>query len=107
VWPKDSIPARLHFCCNARITAVVAVTDDGWSITWRHAKPSKQQGAHGYDNADPNMRALFIAHGPAFKPGTTLPAFENVNVYSLIADLLGVTPAPNDGSLAPFGSALK
>ena len=78
VWPKDSIPSRLHFCCNARITAVVAVTDDGWSITWRHAKPSKQQGAHGYDNADPNMRALFIAHGPAFKAGTTLPAFENV-----------------------------
>jgi predicted AlkP superfamily pyrophosphatase or phosphodiesterase len=107
VWPKDSIPARLHFCCNARITSVVAVTDDGWSITWRHAKPSKQQGAHGYDNADPNMRALFIAHGPAFKGGTTLPPFENVNVYSLIAALLGVTPAPNDGSLAPFASVLK
>ena len=35
--------------------------------------------------------------GPAFRRGVTVPAFENVSVYNVLARALGVTPAPNDG----------
>ena len=106
-WPRDSVPPRLHYGANARISSIVGVADDGWTIAWRHGRPWNSGGAHGYDNAAPSMNALFIAHGPAFKPGTTLPPFENVNLYSLLAHLLGVTPSPNDGSLAPFLPVLR
>ena len=54
-----------------------------------------------------SMQAVFIAHGPAFRRGTTIPPFENVNIYSLLAHLLGVTPSANDGSLAPFRAILR
>ena len=53
------------------------------------------------------MHALFIARGPAFRSGAQVPAFDNVDVYPLLARLLHVAPAPNDGDLAPLLPALR
>jgi hypothetical protein len=36
------------------------------------------------------MRASFMAWGPAFKKGLTIEGFENVHVYPLVANLLGL-----------------
>lgn len=107
VWRKADVPARLHYSTNARITPIVGVADIGWTIGWRHAVPWNDKGAHGYDNAEPDMRALFLARGPNFRPGSAIDDFPNVDVYDLLAHLLGVTPAPNDGTLAPFAPVLR
>ena len=107
VWPKDSVPARLHYGTNPRVAAIVGALDDGWLIVWRHARAAKLGGSHGYDNADPKMEALFIAHGPAFVSGSRVGRFPNVDVYSLLAELLGIVPARTDGELAPFLPVLK
>lgn len=48
-------------------------------------------GKHGYDNHHPDMRATFMAWGPAFKSGLYIDDFENVNVYPLVAKILGLT----------------
>ncbi len=45
------------------------------------------------------MRALFVARGPALTPGLVVPPFQNIHVYELLAAILGLRPAPNDGSL--------
>jgi predicted AlkP superfamily pyrophosphatase or phosphodiesterase len=55
----------------------------------------------------PDMRAIFIAHGPAFRHGVTLPAFDNVDVYPLLARITGVTPQKNDGDPATLAAALS
>lgn len=47
-------------------------------------------GKHGFDNHLPDMRASFLAWGPAFKQGLRIPGFENIHVYPLIANLLGL-----------------
>jgi predicted AlkP superfamily pyrophosphatase or phosphodiesterase len=107
VWKKSDVPARLHYGTNARVTPVIAVTDPGWMVAWRHGKPLDLLGEHGYDNENSDMRALFLAHGPDFKGGTTIGEFPNVDVYSLLARLLGVTPAKNDGTIAPFAAVLR
>jgi predicted AlkP superfamily pyrophosphatase or phosphodiesterase len=106
-WLKADVPARLHYNEGRRITPVVAVADDGWTIAIHGSTRPMLGGAHGYDNANASMRALFIAHGPAFKQGVTMPAFPNIDVYDLLARILGVKPAPNDGTLAPFESVLR
>lgn len=55
-------------------------------------------GEHGYDNHLSDMGASFYAWGPAFKKGLVIPAFENVNVYPLIARILGLSlPEGLDG----------
>jgi hypothetical protein len=51
-------------------------------------------GEHGFDNILSDMGATFYAWGPAFKNGLVIPAFENVNVYPLIARILGLTLPP-------------
>jgi hypothetical protein len=44
-----------------------------------------------------SMRAMFVAAGPAFKTGVTVPPFQNVNIYNVLAQVLHIQPAPNDG----------
>jgi predicted AlkP superfamily pyrophosphatase or phosphodiesterase len=99
VFRKDSVPARFHYRDNPRITPLVLLADEGWTITstarLRMGQP--RGGTHGYDNFLPSMGALFIAAGPDIQQGRVLAPFANVHVYPLLARLLGVKPAPNDG----------
>jgi predicted AlkP superfamily pyrophosphatase or phosphodiesterase len=47
-------------------------------------------GEHGFDPAIPEMHATFYAWGPAFQKNKTIEGFENVNVYPLVAKILGL-----------------
>jgi predicted AlkP superfamily pyrophosphatase or phosphodiesterase len=108
-WKREAMPVRFHFGAHRRVPSVICLADTGWTLV-SAGSPRRypiRGGAHGYDPADPLMAALFIAHGPAFRAGATLPVFDNVNVYPLLARLTGVTPEPNDGDVAVFAGALK
>ncbi len=106
-WLKDSVPARFHFNHNRRITSVVALAETGWMINVGRPFKNRNKGTHGFDNADPLMRAIFIARGPVFKKGARIPEFPNVDVYSLMTKILGLKPAPNDGSMSILSQALR
>ena len=109
-WRKGELPARWHYGRHPRVPAIVCQMDEGWDAIrrdWVESRPSHDRGSHGYDPALPSMRALFIAHGPAFRPGTVLPPIENVDVYPLLARLLGVPPAPHDGDAEALLPALR
>ena len=51
-------------------------------------------------------REIFLASGPAFRAGARPPVFDNVDVYPVLARLIGVRPEPNDGDLKELGPAL-
>ncbi|HXP47466.1 MAG TPA: alkaline phosphatase family protein [Terriglobales bacterium] len=108
VYRREKVPARWHYSGNARIAPIMLLADEGWTITDREYARSHElkQGGHGYDNNLRSMQAAFIAHGPAFKAGTKLPAFPNVDVYELMAYLLHLKPARNDGTLKVFRPVL-
>ena len=112
-WKRAAVPARFHYGRNARVPAIVCLSETGWYTTTRAAKAKpgkwdgKNGGAHGFDPYDPRMRAVFVAHGPSFKPGVVLPPFDNVDVYPLLARITGVTPEKGDGSLKVVGRALR
>ena len=73
------------------------------------SKYKTSKGKHGFDNHIPSMRASFMAWGPAFKNGITIDGFENVNVYPLVAKILGLHYDPNkiDGKLKVLAPILK
>lgn len=111
VYRKADIPRRLHYNEGPRVTPVIALAEEGWTIT-SHAskhwmKPGQTYGAHGYDNALPTMGAVFVAAGPAFRRDVTVPAFENVHIYSILARVLGLRPAMTDGSLDSVKTLLR
>ena len=67
-----------------------------------------EPGVHGYDpRAMKSMRALFLAVGPDIRPGSKLEPFENVNVYPLMAKILGLDAPQVDGSLNVLSKILK
>lgn len=105
-WKKGHFPERFHYGKNARVAAIFCLPDTGWTINNRGYKPSwPELGTHGFDPYSPEMAAIFVASGPAFKPGVKLPTFDNVDVYPLLARLIGVKPQPNDGRLGPVTGA--
>ena len=113
-WRKADVPARWHYGTNPRVPAIVCQADIGWVLLTRpkpdapvRADIDHATGSHGYAPEAPEMRAVFIADGPRFLDGKRLPAFDNVDVYPLLARLLGVPAEPNDGDPATLLPALE
>jgi predicted AlkP superfamily pyrophosphatase or phosphodiesterase len=111
VYRRDQVPARWHFRDNPRITGIVAVAEEGWVIGTRaqvtRTPAYGEGGTHGYDNALPSMQAVFFAAGPAFAQGREVARVRNVDVYALMAHVLGLRAAPNDGSLDSIRAVLR
>jgi predicted AlkP superfamily pyrophosphatase or phosphodiesterase len=107
VYRRDDTPPRWRFKDNPRIPPIVGVVDEGWQILRRSTfeavaagRRNAQRGDHGYDPASRSMHGMFVAAGPAFRRGVTVPAFENVHIYSALASVFGITPLDNDGDPA-------
>ena len=109
-WRREALPARWQYGQHPRVPPIVCQMHVGWDAVPRAnlaRRPDRTRGSHGYDPAAPEMRAIFIAHGPAFRSGTELPGFDNVDVYPLLARLLGVEPAEHDGDARTLLPALR
>ncbi|HEX8381868.1 MAG TPA: ectonucleotide pyrophosphatase/phosphodiesterase [Sphingomonas sp.] len=106
-WRRGELPARFRFGRHPRVPPFLCMADLGW----RFAVPGGRaylKGEHGYDPAEPSMRAIFIANGPAFRPGRRVAEFDNVSVAPLLRRLIGLPPAPGlDGTAAPFNKVLR
>ncbi|MGO1001500.1 alkaline phosphatase family protein [Lysobacter sp. CA196] len=110
-WRKTELPAQWHYGTHPRVPPIVCQMHEGWDAIEREKLPKdglgQTRGSHGFDPALPSMRAIFVARGPAFKPGATIPAIDNVDVYPLLARLIGIPAAHNDGDIEPLLPALR
>lgn len=66
-------------------------------------------GKHGYNpRLVPEMKATFFAWGPEFKNDVVIDEFSNVNVYPLVAEILGLKiTQPIDGKFKVLKETLK
>jgi predicted AlkP superfamily pyrophosphatase or phosphodiesterase len=93
---REELPGRLHFTGTPRAGDVVVIMDESWTLA---ANPPpigavrERWGNHGWDPAAQSMRALFMITGPEVRRGLVVPAVENVDVYPLMTELLGLRPA--------------
>jgi predicted AlkP superfamily pyrophosphatase or phosphodiesterase len=121
VYTPETMPERYHFAHNDRIAPIYLVPNLGYVLTTRkEGDVGLSKGNHGYDNNEPSMRAVFVAHGPfstdakaihhdrnmPLRPRWPLDAdkgwhstsgstyvmngFQNVEIYNLIMKLLGI-----------------
>jgi predicted AlkP superfamily pyrophosphatase or phosphodiesterase len=115
VFRRNETPEHWHYRDHPRIPPIVGVVDEGWQVLPRATLTQRLQrgqtsarGEHGYDPRDAkSMRGVFIAAGPAFKSGVELPPLDNIHVYGIMAQALGVPPAKNDGDPAIARTFLK
>uniref|UniRef100_A0ACD5VZH9 Uncharacterized protein n=1 Tax=Avena sativa TaxID=4498 RepID=A0ACD5VZH9_AVESA len=106
VYLKEDLPSRLHYSENYRIPPIIGLPAEGYKVEIKQSKAKECGGAHGYDNAFFSMRTMFVAHGPRFEGGKTVPSFENVEIYNVIASILNLRPASNNGSASFPGTVL-
>ena len=112
VYRRRDVPAHLHFTTNARIGDPVVIPTGPYLIR-AHAPGTPEvapapKGDHGYDPAGmKSMRAIFYAAGPDIRAGYALEPFANVDVYPLIAHILGLRIGAIDGSIEPVRGMLK
>jgi alkaline phosphatase D len=106
-YNKSELPSKWHYGTNPRIPEIVVVADSSWSIGTRPDGSSIRKGAHGYDNANPDMFSIFYATGPAFKKHFRFDTLNNVDVYNLVCRILNIKPSENDGDPEHIKSLLK
>lgn len=100
-WPKGELPARFAYGSNPRIPAWLCLAEPGWLLVTRPLDPLWAGGNHGYDPALPEMAAVFVANGPAFRTGARLEAaLPNTGVAPLIRRVLGLPAGAGDERLA-------
>lgn len=103
-WKRADIPERYHFGRHYRVPDVLVEADPGWLISSRAYmdRPDPPKGMHGWDPALAEMHGIFIARGPDFIAGSHAPAVAAVDLYPLMAHLLDLDPARNEGRLETF-----
>lgn len=139
VYTPQTMPERYHFAHSPRIAPVYVVPNIGYVLTthkegdigfskgvcrssYPRSSPSNSCDLqnHGYDNDEPAMHAIFVAHGPfsavakaihhsrstslrprsLFNPNKgwhstsdetyVMNGFQNVEIYNLVMKLLGI-----------------
>jgi predicted AlkP superfamily pyrophosphatase or phosphodiesterase len=110
VYRRNRVPAAMHYNSNPREGDPVVVANGPYAIR-AHVDVQDlppDPGVHGYDpRVLKSMRALFLAIGPDIRPHSTLEPFENVNLYPLVAKLLGLEAPQVDGNLNVLSKILK
>ena len=110
VFKKSEVPSSYHFNQHPLIPPIIAIADDGWSISSHsifNDRPNSYTGGnHGYDPVFESMNGIFVASGPSFKSGLDRPALHSIHLYELMCKVLELTPAENDGNLSEVEDVL-
>jgi predicted AlkP superfamily pyrophosphatase or phosphodiesterase len=121
---RAELPERYHYRDDPRAGDIVVVMDESWGLLAPRRAPAApaattapaaaerprvdRRGAHGWDNALPSMRAVFLLVGPGIRQGALVPEVNNVDVYPLMTELLGLEPAAGiDGTPGAIGTLVK
>uniref|UniRef100_A0A3Q1JXN9 SMB domain-containing protein n=1 Tax=Anabas testudineus TaxID=64144 RepID=A0A3Q1JXN9_ANATE len=109
---KQHLPKRLHYANNRRIEDIHLLVERKWHVARYQKVPEGKRhcgfsGDHGYDNKINSMQTIFLGYGPTFKFKTKVPVFENIELYNIMCDLLGLKPAPNNGTHGSLNHLLR
>ena len=93
---RRDVPEQHRFRADPRIGDVVVIMDESWTLVGVPPLTGlirSRWGMHGWDPMLPSMHALFMIAGPDLPSGTRIPTIDNVDVYSLMTELLGLRSA--------------
>lgn len=99
VYLKKKLPRKLKYSSKNdqfnRIGDIVMLAKTPY-VFHQNASSLPNPGAHGYDSrVNKEMMAIFMAWGPNIKESKRIKPFSNVEVYPLIADILGLKITEN------------
>jgi alkaline phosphatase D len=104
VYKRKELPKHLKYD-HYRIGDLVLMAEpyyyfrhSGRRIATQHPREGAHFGVHGYDpTVVKDMRGIFLARGPQIKKGRRVGPVRNIDIYPLIARILGLSLPPIDG----------
>ncbi|XP_072045906.1 venom phosphodiesterase 2-like isoform X2 [Amphiura filiformis] len=110
----DFLPSRLHGAYGHHLEEAAVLMQNGWTFAKEQTGYNRDncRGANdGYDPFLEDMMCIFIGFGKDFKIGHRLKPFQNIQLFNLMTDLIGVEPSttapPSDGIPGYLNNALK
>ncbi|CAI5455211.1 unnamed protein product [Caenorhabditis angaria] len=109
------IPDDLHWKHSAHMSGVVLMTKPGTILVTKElpSVPSaakqlvEQKQASGWDPSVEDMKAIFVARGPAFRQNERFGPIETVDVYQMILNILSLEAShPHNGTWANIENML-
>jgi len=125
VWATDPSftppPSNLHYSTSDRIAPISCAVDEGFVTSCENCEtsspwhfPNSLAGVHGYrPDQSKSMSSFMLAHAPRHIDSGTedhealLDTWSNVNVFNLVAHILGISPSQNNGTLAEVAKYLR
>lgn len=106
VFKKTEFPPQWHYNANSRIGDLLVLSNKGYYIPRNSQKEAYEKleqgsivGIHGYDPyQNKDMHGIFYAMGPNIKSGMKIPAFQNIDIFPLIAEILKLKIPKIDGN---------
>lgn len=114
VYRKTEFPSRWYYD-HYRAGQIVIAADAGHTIRLqdraafnRRVKQGTHFGVHGYDPfLVPEMHGIFMAAGPRIKRNRKLGLVRNIDIYPMMARILGLGTPPIDGDPKALRKVLK
>lgn len=119
VFTRENLPERWHLLNEQRMGPILVVADVNYGFQDRFKKaegylkkynlsitPEREYGLHGYDNAEPIMRAIFFAKGPLIRRRNRINEMHNIDLYNIFCKILNLTPDANNGTVTAIGMVL-
>jgi alkaline phosphatase D len=106
-WKNTDGNNDLNYGSNTRTGSFTVLADSSWSIHEKNGNFSYSKGTHGYDNRNKDMHACFFAIGTDFKSNYNAGILKNVDIYPLIAQILGLKTDKIDGKSERILHVLK
>ncbi|XP_033740014.1 bis(5'-adenosyl)-triphosphatase ENPP4-like [Pecten maximus] len=107
-WRNGTEMKNRYFSKSRRIMEIILEAKKGWIIVNNSTQGPYVKGNHGYNpQTVSDMLPFFIAAGPAFQKGISVPAFDMVDIYPLMCHILALVPAQNRGNLDHVKDLLK
>lgn len=96
--PSDA-PADWRVTQDAGFADVIVQANPGYAVfTTADISSHNVVGNHGWPREDTNMHGIFMAAGPRLPQGVLIPPIDNVDVYPLMMEVLGLPiSTPIDG----------
>jgi predicted AlkP superfamily pyrophosphatase or phosphodiesterase len=105
VYRKRELPKQLEYGNHYRIGDLVLMAAPAHTIRYDDRKGNSRDmekgshfGVHGYDpTVVTDVRGIFLAQGPQIKQGQKLGLVRNIDIYPLVARILGLKIPKIDG----------
>ncbi|AAF44374.1 alkaline phosphodiesterase [Fowlpox virus] len=105
---RSRLPKRLHYGSGFRTEILGVYLEEGWQSTDENGNLKHRSGGfHGSDNSFQDMTAVFLGYGPAFLDDVRVPIFDNIELYNMMCEILGINPANNNGTVGSLNNILR